>query len=167
MRDVLARQACGGGLYIEVGGAGRDFSRRCFRDRIDSWEEVAIVPARLLRELAEALEGMDEYSPGMGVGGRRTDSVRSVPACRPTGPAGRTKGLPDRLTAVPSGAHARARTRPCAQAYRHPLARLPPAACRLPPAACPPARLPACRLPASRTKGRATAYRGLTPTSVT
>lgn len=44
VRNVLARQAYSGGLYIEVGGENRDFSRGCFRDRIDSWEEVEDVP---------------------------------------------------------------------------------------------------------------------------
>lgn len=51
VKDVLARQAYSGGLYIEVGGAGRDFSRKCFRDRIDSWEEVAAVPSAALADL--------------------------------------------------------------------------------------------------------------------
>ena len=50
VEDVLARKACSGGVYIEVGGAGRDISRGCFRDSIDSWEEVAAVPARLPQE---------------------------------------------------------------------------------------------------------------------
>ncbi len=64
VENVLARKACSGGVYIEVGGAGRDISRGCFRDSIDSWEEVAVVPARLLRDLEGALEGLDRLSPG-------------------------------------------------------------------------------------------------------
>jgi hypothetical protein len=60
VKDVLARQAYSGGLYIEVGGAGRDFSRGCFRDRIDSWEEVAAVPSAAPADLRAAFEGMDE-----------------------------------------------------------------------------------------------------------
>lgn len=79
VKDILARKAYSGSVYIEVGGAGRDFSRGCFRDRIDSWEEVSVVPTRLLRELGEAFEGLDEYSPG--VDGRRIDAVRAVLAC--------------------------------------------------------------------------------------
>mgnify|MGYP000855719482 CR=1 FL=1 len=47
VRNVLARQAYSGGLYIEVGGEGRDFSRGCFRDSIDEWEEIAPDPYRL------------------------------------------------------------------------------------------------------------------------
>lgn len=40
VKDVIARKACSGGLYIEVGGGERDFSRGCFRDSIDEWEEI-------------------------------------------------------------------------------------------------------------------------------
>lgn len=50
VEDVLARKAYSGSVYIEVGGEDRDFSRGCFRDSIDSWEEVPAVPARLPQE---------------------------------------------------------------------------------------------------------------------
>lgn len=83
VEDVLARKACSGGVYIEVGGAGRDISRGCFRDSIDSWEEVAIVPAQLLRDLGEALEGLDELSPGAGADGRTIAAGRAVLAHLP------------------------------------------------------------------------------------
>ena len=81
VEDVLARKACSGGVYIEVGGAGRDISRGCFRDSIDSWEEVAIVPARLLRGLEEALEALevlDGLSPGTGENGRAIAAGRAA-----------------------------------------------------------------------------------------
>jgi hypothetical protein len=58
-RNVLARQAYSGGLYIEVGGANRDFSLGCFRDRIDSWEEVEDVPGSLQLWQGEGLAGQD------------------------------------------------------------------------------------------------------------
>ena len=78
VEDVLARKAYSGSVYIEVGGEDRDFSRGCFRDSIDSWEEVAIVPARLLRDLEEALEGLDRLSPVPGADVRTIAAVRAV-----------------------------------------------------------------------------------------
>lgn len=83
VEDVLARKACSGGVYIEVGGAGRDISRGCFRDSIDSWEEVAAVPAQLLRELSEAFEGLDGLSPVPVADGRTIAAVRAVLAYLP------------------------------------------------------------------------------------
>lgn len=53
VKNVLARQAYSGGLYIEVGGGGSDFSRGCFRDSIDEWEEVTVVPTAALKRLRD------------------------------------------------------------------------------------------------------------------
>lgn len=83
VENVLARKAYSGGVYIEVGGEDRDFSRGCFRDRIDSWEEVTVVPMHLLRELSEALEGLDGLSPVPGADGRTIAAVRDVLASLP------------------------------------------------------------------------------------
>ena len=71
-------------LYTRIGGGLMCFGAG---DRIDSWEEVAAVPVSLLRELLDAFEGLDKYSPGTGVDGYRIDAVRAVlahlPACLP------------------------------------------------------------------------------------
>lgn len=83
VEDVLARKAYSGSVYIEVGGEDRDFSRGCFRDSIDSWEEVPAVPARLLRDLEEALEGLDRLSPVPGADVRTIAAVRAVPDSLP------------------------------------------------------------------------------------
>lgn len=83
VKDVLARQAYSGGLCTEVGGAGRDFSRKCFRGRTDSWEEMAAVPSAALADPRAAFEGLDELSPGTGVDGYRIDAVRAVLAYLP------------------------------------------------------------------------------------
>ena len=59
VKNVLARQAYSGGLYIEVGGRERDFSRGCFRDSIDEWVEVTPVPTAALKRLQDAFRGID------------------------------------------------------------------------------------------------------------
>lgn len=50
-------------------------------DSIDSWEDMAAAPVSLLRDLRGAFEGLDEYSPGMGIDGHRIGAVRAVLAC--------------------------------------------------------------------------------------
>lgn len=47
-------------------------------DRVDEWVALVPVPAAALADLRAAFEGLDEYSPGMGIDGHRIDAVRAV-----------------------------------------------------------------------------------------
>jgi len=86
VKNVLARQAYSGGLYIEVGGGERDFSRGCFRDSIDKWEEVTAVPTAHLKALKEAWKGFGMYDPDDSQ--RVTDAITTIlshlPANKPS-----------------------------------------------------------------------------------
>lgn len=62
----------GGGLLCQ--GAG---------DRIYSWEEMAVVPVSLLRELRAAFEARDGRSPAVSTGGRMADVVHALLADLP------------------------------------------------------------------------------------
>lgn len=71
MRDVAGSyRLVGGGLLVP--GTG---------DVIETWEEVAAVPAAALADLQDAFEGMDEHSPAPlreGLSGPRLDTVRAI-----------------------------------------------------------------------------------------
>lgn len=62
IKNVLARQAYGGGLYIEVGGGEHHFACGSTRDSIDAWEEVTPVPTAALTRLQGAFRGVDMAS---------------------------------------------------------------------------------------------------------